>query len=217
MILKNWSANFTVFNMHFTTDTCNLQKGNYHTCNRLVCQTKQTIPQFLSTSSGGKQRSFNILGLQQIAIGALDKSALSDFWTNLLGEWKRRVVNVQHIAYRQYFVWLLLSSRKFVFDFFELRLLHIFDVNWLSTYNFMMHLFTLTAAGVEKVGSYRSEKENVDEDILSLGAGQNKCDCWNDFLNLHASVCWALLSPQQLVFVILSLTSVQAHTKLRSI
>ena len=26
--------------------------------------------------------------------------------------------------------------------------------------------------GVENVGSYRSEKENVDEDILSLGTGQ---------------------------------------------
>jgi hypothetical protein len=25
--------------------------------------------------------------------------------------------------------------------------------------------------GIEKVGSYRSEKENVDEDILSLGTG----------------------------------------------
>ena len=26
--------------------------------------------------------------------------------------------------------------------------------------------------GVENVGSYRSEKENVDEDILSLGTGR---------------------------------------------
>ena len=26
--------------------------------------------------------------------------------------------------------------------------------------------------GVPKVGSYRSEKENVDEDILSLGTGE---------------------------------------------
>ena len=31
--------------------------------------------------------------------------------------------------------------------------------------------FTLFSLGVEKVGSYRSEKENVDEDILSLGKG----------------------------------------------
>jgi hypothetical protein len=29
-----------------------------------------------------------------------------------------------------------------------------------------------SSLGVENVGSYRSEKENVDEDILSLGTGQ---------------------------------------------
>ena len=29
------------------------------------------------------------------------------------------------------------------------------------------------ALGVEKIGSYRSEKENVDEDILSLGSGKS--------------------------------------------
>ena len=54
-------------------------------------------------------RPFRVLGLQQVAIGALDKAPLSALWEGLLG--------------------------------------------------------------VEKVGSYRSEKENVDEDILRLGSG----------------------------------------------
>ncbi len=54
-------------------------------------------------------RPFRVLGLQQIAIGSLDKDALSGLWTGLLG--------------------------------------------------------------VEKVGDYVSEPENVDEDILRLGEG----------------------------------------------
>jgi lactoylglutathione lyase len=55
------------------------------------------------------ERPFRVLGVQQIAIGGLDKSALSGLWTGLLG--------------------------------------------------------------VERVGDYRSEAENVDEDILRLGEG----------------------------------------------
>jgi lactoylglutathione lyase len=55
------------------------------------------------------ERPFRVLGLQQIAIGSLDKGALSDLWTGLLG--------------------------------------------------------------VAKVNEYQSENENVDEDILRLGAG----------------------------------------------
>ena len=55
------------------------------------------------------ERPFNVLGLQQIAIGGLDKGALSDLWTGLLG--------------------------------------------------------------IDKVGDYVSEAENVDEDILRLGSG----------------------------------------------
>ncbi len=55
------------------------------------------------------ERPFRILGLQQIAIGALDKEALTGLWSGLLG--------------------------------------------------------------VEKVGDYVSETENVDEDILRLGDG----------------------------------------------
>eukprot|EP00616_Rhizochromulina_sp_CCMP1243_P017111 CAMPEP_0118973640 /NCGR_PEP_ID=MMETSP1173-20130426/10640_1 /TAXON_ID=1034831 /ORGANISM="Rhizochromulina marina cf, Strain CCMP1243" /LENGTH=174 /DNA_ID=CAMNT_0006923323 /DNA_START=25 /DNA_END=549 /DNA_ORIENTATION=- len=55
------------------------------------------------------ERKFQVLGIQQIAIGGLDKSPLSDLWTGLLG--------------------------------------------------------------VPKVGSYQSEKENVDEDILKTGKG----------------------------------------------
>ena len=54
-------------------------------------------------------RPFRVLGIQQIAIGGLDKGPLSDLWTGLLG--------------------------------------------------------------VEKVNDYRSESENVDEDVLSLGSG----------------------------------------------
>eukprot|EP01083_Nonionella_stella_P018308 51039_1 len=52
-------------------------------------------------------RPFQVLGLQQIAIGSLDKSPLSNLWSNIFG--------------------------------------------------------------VPKVGNYKSEKENVDEDILLLG------------------------------------------------
>eukprot|EP01032_Pedospumella_encystans_P007613 gene7613-9115_t len=59
-------------------------------------------------------RSFKILGVQQIAIGALDKKVLSDFWVGKLG--------------------------------------------------------------IEKVSEYRSEKENVDEDILVMGKGTNKVE-----------------------------------------
>ena len=55
------------------------------------------------------ERPFRVLGLQQIAIGGLDKGALTGLWTGLLG--------------------------------------------------------------VDKVGDYVSESENVDEDILRLGAG----------------------------------------------
>lgn len=54
-------------------------------------------------------RPFRVLGLQQVAIGGLDKAPLSALWEGVLG--------------------------------------------------------------VEKTGTYRSEKENVDEDILKLGVG----------------------------------------------
>eukprot|EP00954_Amorphochlora_amoebiformis_P023090 1357833-Amorphochlora_amoeboformis.AAC.1 len=60
-------------------------------------------------------RPFRVLGLQQIAIGALDKSNLSKLWGGLLG--------------------------------------------------------------VPKVGDYKSEKENVLEDILKLGSGPTSHDC----------------------------------------
>jgi lactoylglutathione lyase len=54
-------------------------------------------------------RPFRVIGIQQIAIGGLDKGALSDFWSGLLG--------------------------------------------------------------IEKVGEYVNEAENVDEDVLRLGSG----------------------------------------------
>jgi lactoylglutathione lyase len=57
------------------------------------------------------QRPFRVIGIQQIAIGGLDKGALSDLWTGLLG--------------------------------------------------------------VEKVGEYVNEAENVDEDVLRLGSGHH--------------------------------------------
>ena len=57
------------------------------------------------------ERPFNVLGIQQIAIGGLDKGALTGLWTGLLG--------------------------------------------------------------VEKVGDYVAESENVDENILRLGSGSH--------------------------------------------
>lgn len=54
-----------------------------------------------------EQRPFQVLGLQQIAIGNTDKGPLSNLWTNIFG--------------------------------------------------------------VPKIGDFKSEKENVDEDILRLG------------------------------------------------
>ena len=59
-------------------------------------------------------RPFRILGLQQIALGAPDKSRLARLWVDLLG--------------------------------------------------------------LEIVGAYRSEKENVDEDIGALGRGVARCE-----------------------------------------
>ncbi|NNF53893.1 MAG: VOC family protein [Acidimicrobiales bacterium] len=55
------------------------------------------------------ERPFNILGIQQVALGGLDKAALTGLWTGLFG--------------------------------------------------------------IPKVHEYRSESENVDEDVLQLGSG----------------------------------------------
>ena len=63
-------------------------------------------PRWASTAAA---RPFRVLGLQQVAIGGLDKARLSALWEGVLG--------------------------------------------------------------VPKVGTYSSDKENVDEDILTLGAG----------------------------------------------
>jgi lactoylglutathione lyase len=60
------------------------------------------------------QRPFRVLGVQQIALGALDKTKLHRLWVELLG--------------------------------------------------------------VRAVGDYRSERENVDEDILALGSGPLRCE-----------------------------------------
>ena len=63
----------------------------------------------MPTSIRMSERPFRVLGIQQIAVGGLDKAALGHLWSGLLG--------------------------------------------------------------VEKVGDYVSESENVDEDILRLGRG----------------------------------------------
>ena len=67
--------------------------------------------QQMSRGNLSSGRSFRILGIQQVAIGGLDKHALSSFWVDTLG--------------------------------------------------------------ITKVGTYKAEKENVDEDILKLGQGVN--------------------------------------------
>jgi lactoylglutathione lyase len=59
------------------------------------------------SSASQSSRPFKVLGLQQIAIGSLDKSSLSNLWCNIFG--------------------------------------------------------------VQQIGNYKSQKENVDEDILLLG------------------------------------------------
>ena len=64
---------------------------------------------FLRATFARMTRPFRILGLQQIAIGALSKGTLTDLWVGLLG--------------------------------------------------------------LQKTGSFKSEKENVDEDIFQLGKG----------------------------------------------
>ena len=63
---------------------------------------------FSTTSTSFDERPFKVLGLQQVAIGALDKSSLTHLWTDVLG--------------------------------------------------------------VPKIGTFQSERENVDEDILCLGS-----------------------------------------------
>lgn len=66
-----------------------------------------TLSRSFASATSQSPRPFRVLGLQQIAIGSLDKSPLSNLWSNIFG--------------------------------------------------------------VPKIGNYKSEKENVDEDILLLG------------------------------------------------
>ena len=80
------------------------------------------IPQSRALTSG---RSFRVLGIQQVAIGGLDKKALSAFWVDTLG--------------------------------------------------------------VKQVGTYRAEKENVDEDILQLGEGVHAVEI--DIMQVRAQTC----------------------------
>ena len=69
----------------------------------------RSAPALFHTSSPSMGDNFQVLGLQQIAVGGLDKSRLATLWVDTLG--------------------------------------------------------------LENVGTYQSEKENVDEDILKLGSG----------------------------------------------
>jgi len=70
----------------------------------LITTTTFSQPKSFASQPG---RPFQILGLQQVAIGAVDKSPLTNLWTNIFG--------------------------------------------------------------IPQIGNYKSEKENVDEDILLLG------------------------------------------------
>ena len=80
-----------------------------HRLARSASKMAATTRAFSTAATAGGARPFRVLGLQQIAIGGLDKTELSTLWTDVLG--------------------------------------------------------------VEKAGSYVSEKENVDEDILKCGRG----------------------------------------------
>jgi len=75
----------------------------------LFITVARTRREFHATLGVHTPQTFKILGLQQIAIGAIEKGPLSHFWGDLLG--------------------------------------------------------------LKKVGDYKSEKENVDEDIMVLGSG----------------------------------------------
>ena len=72
-------------------------------CSSAMHKNQEQSTRYMTTTS----RPFQVLGLQQIAMGNVDKGSLSNLWTNIFG--------------------------------------------------------------VQKIGSFKSEKENVDEDILRLG------------------------------------------------
>ena len=91
---------------------CSIINHSTHRVSVSMLSSSSLIPRISSSlrtlaSTTHSSRPFKILGLQQIAIGSLDKSSLSNLWTNIFG--------------------------------------------------------------VPKIGNYKSEKENVDEDILVLG------------------------------------------------
>lgn len=55
---------------------------------RIKVSTKNYHHRYLNISTGNNNnnnKTFRILGVQQIAIGALDKNLLVDFWVNKLG------------------------------------------------------------------------------------------------------------------------------------
>jgi lactoylglutathione lyase len=85
---------------------------------------------------------FRVLGLQQVAIGGLDKQALKDLWQGVCATCVRERTRAASLGHRP----TLASPRA---------------------------PFALPAGvfGVTQTGTFRSEKENVDEDILRLGSG----------------------------------------------
>lgn len=99
----------------------------------IICNINQTcIIQKFST----EKRKFNILGLQQIAIGSLDKDALSSFWVDLLGDssyakrcrtadveidwWTHRLCKIAKIIHLDS-IFLMFQSLFFVFYFHAFR------------------------------------------------------------------------------------------------
>lgn len=52
---------------------------------RIKVSTKNYHYRYLNINSNNNNKTFRILGVQQIAIGALDKNLLVDFWVNKLG------------------------------------------------------------------------------------------------------------------------------------
>ena len=98
----------------------------------------------LASAASGAPRPFRVLGLQQVAIGGLDKGPLTDLWQACTQAQTRtqslppsRPPSLTHSPTH--------SHARLLTDLWQGLL------------------------GVERTGSYRSETENVDEDILRLG------------------------------------------------
>ena len=96
---------------------------------------------FHAAFSTAKVRPFRVLGLQQVAVGAESKDDMRRIW-----------------QVRRY---CSLTCKIFLFQP-ELSdaIYHVIDL-----------LLAQDMLGLQKHGEFRSEKENVDEDILTMGRG----------------------------------------------